>query len=79
MKIEINLFASLAVYAPAGEGRGPRFLEVEPGTTIREVLNRLGVPPESVKMIFLNGVHGEGGEVLKERDRIGVFPPVAGG
>lgn len=79
MRIEINLFASLAVYAPAGEGRGSRFLNVETGMTIREVLKRLGVPLDSVKMIFLNGVHGNGGEVLKEGDRVGVFPPVAGG
>ena len=79
MKIEINLYASLAPYSPVGEGRGPRILEVEPGATIWEILKRLGVPLESVKIIFLNGVHAEGGEVLKEGDRIGVFPPVAGG
>lgn len=79
MKIEINLYASLAPYGPVREDRGPRFLEVEPGVTIREILKRLGVPLESVKMIFLNGVHGEGEEVLKEGDRVGVFPPVAGG
>jgi len=79
MRIEINLYASLAPYAPAGEGRGPRFLEVEPGVTIREILKRLGVPLDSVKMVFLNGVHGTVEEVLKEGDRVGVFPPVAGG
>ena len=79
MKIEINLYASLASYAPGGKGRGPRFLEVEPGVTVRDILDRFGVPLESVKMVFLNGVHGEVGEVLKEGDRVGVFPPVAGG
>jgi len=79
MRIEINLYASLAPYAPAGDGRAPRFLEVEPGVTIREILKRLGVPLDSVKMVFLNGVHGNVEEVLKEGDRVGVFPPVAGG
>jgi len=30
-------------------------------------------------MIFLNGLHATGDEVLREGDRVGVFPPVAGG
>jgi molybdopterin converting factor small subunit len=27
----------------------------------------------------LNGIHAQGDEVLKEGDRVGAFPPVAGG
>jgi molybdopterin converting factor small subunit len=37
------------------------------------------IPPEAPKVIFLNGVHATGNEVLKEGDRVGAFPPVAGG
>jgi len=44
-----------------------------------EILKRLDVPLDKVKVIFLNGVHGKGEEILKEGDRVGVFPPVAGG
>jgi sulfur-carrier protein len=52
---------------------------VHPGTTIRELLQRMQVPPEAPKIIFLNGIHAQGDEVLKGGDRVGAFPPVAGG
>ncbi len=78
--IEINLYASLAAFLPRAERvtAGP-MLDVDEGTTILELLRRFQVPMEQVKMIFLNGVHATGEEVLHERDRVGVFPAVAGG
>jgi len=54
-------------------------MEIPDGTTIRELLSRLNIPPEAPKVIFLNGVHTKGDEVLKAGDRVGAFPPVAGG
>ena len=80
MKVELNLFASLARFAPdKGGSHGDRVLDVDEGTTITGLLNRLGVPLEKIRMIFLNGLHATGEEVLKDGDRVGVFPPVAGG
>jgi molybdopterin converting factor small subunit len=80
MKIEMNLFASLSRYMPDKTGRyGNQILEITERTTIVEILKGLGVPLEKVKVIFLNGLHATGEEVLKEGDRVGVFPPVAGG
>jgi molybdopterin converting factor small subunit len=34
---------------------------------------------DRVKLIFLNGLHAQGDEILSEGDRVGVFPAVAGG
>jgi len=80
MKVELNLFASLARYAPDKTGgHGHRMVDVAEGTTIMGLLNRLELPIDKIRMIFLNGLHATGDEVLKEGDRIGVFPPVAGG
>jgi molybdopterin synthase sulfur carrier subunit len=80
MKIEVNLFASLARYIPDKTGsHGKRILDIAEGTTIVEILKGLEVPLEKVKVIFLNGLHATGEEILKEGDRVGVFPPVAGG
>jgi molybdopterin synthase sulfur carrier subunit len=80
MKIEMNLFASLARYMPdKNSSHGHRVMETADGTTIVEILKRLEVPLDKVKVIFLNGVHAKGEEILKEGDRVGVFPPVAGG
>ena len=80
MKIELSLFASLAQYAPDKTGsHGHQILEVAEGTTIMELLKGLKLPIDKIKMIFLNGLHSTGEEVLKDGDRVGVFPPVAGG
>jgi molybdopterin converting factor small subunit len=80
MNIELNLYASLRDYAPkAGRGEDRNLTEVRDGITIRELLAHLRVPLEAVKIIFLNGVQANGDETLREGDRVGVFPPVAGG
>jgi molybdopterin converting factor small subunit len=80
MKIELNLYASLRAYLPpANQGETKESTEVREGTTVRELLAHLGVPVDAVKIMFLNGVHANGDEMLKEGDRLGVFPPVAGG
>lgn len=74
MKVELNLYASLARAVPR---TGP--VEIGENTTILGLLMRLGVPMDKVKIIFLNGLHASGDETLRDGDRIGVFPPVAGG
>jgi molybdopterin converting factor small subunit len=80
MKIQLILFASLARFLPNPEGAGfPKLVEIEEGTTIEGLLNRLKIPQKQSKIIFLNGIHAEGTTVLKEGDRLGIFPPLAGG
>ena len=78
MKIELRLYASLSVTRPETNG-GSLVVDIKEGTSIWELLEQFKVPADSVKIIFLNGVHAQGDEVLKEGDRIGVFPPIAGG
>lgn len=80
MKIEVKLYASLGKYMPQeAVEKGQGSLEVGEGTTIKALLENLKVPLETVKLIFLNGIHAKDNEVLKDGDRLGVFPPVAGG
>jgi sulfur carrier protein ThiS len=59
--------------------KGQDTLEVREGTTVKALLENLKVPMETVKLIFVNGTHAKDGDVLKDGDRLGVFPPVAGG
>ncbi|TNF48188.1 MoaD/ThiS family protein [bacterium] len=79
MKIELKLYAQMASLKPKEVGRGPWALEVSEGTTVKNLLEELKVPRESVKLVFLNGVHASDDDILKEGDRVGVFPAVAGG
>jgi len=80
MKIQLNLFASLTRFLPAPEGTDfSNLVDLDEGTTIDVLLDRLKIPREQPKIIFLNGIHAEGTTVLKEGDRLGIFPPLAGG
>jgi molybdopterin converting factor small subunit len=79
MKIELRLYASLASGMPEQTGGKSLTMEVSEGTTIQTLLEQLKVPQEKIKLVFLNGVHANGDEILKEGDRVGIFPAVAGG
>ncbi|MBU2644567.1 MoaD/ThiS family protein [bacterium] len=79
MKVELRLFASFMEYLPAtAEGHRVE-LELAEGTTVRDVLVDLGVPLDMVKLIFANGVKTDLDYTIQDGDRIGAFPPVAGG
>ncbi len=79
MKIELRLFASLSRYLPDRQGENLCAMEIPERTTIKELLQRLAIPAEIRKIIIVNGVHANESQTLAEGDRIGVFPPVAGG
>ena len=79
MKIATNLFASLTRHKPKGIGTDSWMVECEEGTVVSTLLQQIGVPLEDVSLIFINGVHGKMESVLKDMDRLGVFPPVGGG
>jgi molybdopterin synthase sulfur carrier subunit len=80
LKVELKLCASLGKYAPKTPGsQGTVVIDLPEGKTIGEMLKGVKVPLESVKLVFLNGVHSDMNQPLREGDRVGVFPPVAGG
>lgn len=79
MKIEIKLFASLRKHLSEGDPAAAVQLDVSADTTVAQVLARLKVPADSVRLIFVNNVRAELDQLLQAGDRVGVFPPVAGG
>jgi len=79
MKIEVNLYATLSQYIPDGKKGPTHIVDVEEGTTVSDLLRQLGVPTQSAKLIFLDGIHCELEALLKEGNKLGVFPPVGGG
>ena len=79
MKIELKLYASFSRYRPREVDGEPGMVDVPEGITIKGLLKELDIPADAVKIMFLNGLHAKGDEVLQEGDRLGVFPPVAGG
>jgi sulfur carrier protein ThiS len=74
MKIQVSCFATLSRYTPP-EG----YLEAEKSDTPAKILDRLGIPREEVKIVFVNGQNSGLDVVLNENDRVGIFPAIGGG
>ncbi|MFH1489146.1 MAG: MoaD/ThiS family protein [Pseudomonadota bacterium] len=80
MKIELKLFASLGRYMPQKkDGKSSEMMEIHEGTRVRDIIDRLGIPENAVKILFLNGIHAKEEDRLKDGDRLAIFPPIAGG
>jgi molybdopterin converting factor small subunit len=52
---------------------------IEAGTTVGILLQQLDIPPEKIKLVFIDGVRAELTSTLKGGERVGIFPPVGGG
>lgn len=75
VQINIKLFASLNRFTPASSDR----YAIASGTTVRNLLQQLGVPENEAKLIFINGTKGSLASTLEGGERVGIFPPVGGG
>ena len=73
--ITLKLFAALGKHTPSNADSYP----VAPGTTIRALLEDLGVPPEHARLVFVDSVRRPLDAVLNGGERVAVFPPVGGG
>jgi molybdopterin converting factor small subunit len=73
--ITIRLFATLNKFTPASADQYP----IRPGITVSDVLDELDIPKTEAKLIFINSMKCGMASVLKDGDRLGVFPPLGGG
>lgn len=79
MKIEVNLFASLARFKPKNVGKDPWIIDCKEGTTVAELLKEIIDPEKNIKLVFVNNTQAQDGTILKDEDKVGVFPPIGGG
>jgi molybdopterin synthase sulfur carrier subunit len=77
MRITVKLYGNLKKYMPDRVETAP--VDVEPGTTILNLLARLGVPDSEVWMSAINDTVVDPSTVLHEDDLLEVFEPVGGG
>ena len=75
MQVTVKLHASLRPYGRGDSKDGLFPLETVEKATVREVIRELGIPPEKVKMILLNGRGVDFDSILFNGDRIALFPP----
>ena len=77
MRIQLRLFANIRKYHPTGNEEDE--LEAPDRITVGQYARQLGIPEKYVKIIFVNGLKTDQTAVLREGDRVGIFPPLAGG
>lgn len=74
MELEIKLFATLRKFDLQQEK-----IEFTDGTTVRDILESMGIPPSEVAVVLVNGRHAKLEQQLHDGETIAVFPPIAGG
>ena len=77
MKVTVRLFATLKELLP--EGQKKMEVEIEDGTTVRELAQEVDIADDAELIIKINGRRGSEDTILKDGDRVGLFPPVGGG
>jgi sulfur-carrier protein len=79
MLLEVRLFATLREYAPQEAVAGVFSVTLPDGGTVGTLLDAIGISAKKVHMRMVNGAGVEDGYALKDKDRVGLFPPVGGG
>ncbi|MDD5475284.1 MAG: MoaD/ThiS family protein [Syntrophales bacterium] len=79
MRITLRVYATLCRYIPGASAGIPLSLELPYGATLADLMKKMGIPGEEVKVAFVNGRARDLNHVLEDGDEAGVFPPVGGG
>lgn len=79
IEIELRVFGELRKYRKGtaiGEGQA---LRCDDGSTVKDILNLIGIPETEAKIILVNGRAKEIDDEIHGGDRLAIFPAVAGG
>lgn len=79
MKVQVQLFATLARYAPVGCPPDAIDMEVPAGATVADVLSSLAIPQDLECLMLVGGRDADLGQVLRDGASLSLFPPLAGG
>ncbi len=79
MKIEVRLFATLAVYLPDESDGRSATLGVADGSTVADVVRLLGIPDDWSFIAMIDGRDAALERPLGDGDVLSLFPPLAGG
>lgn len=79
MIVKVRVFATLRKFLPDLDLGESLDVNLEPGSTIRQLIELLGIPETEIKLAYVNGHYREWDYRLSEEDEIGFFSPVGGG
>ena len=77
MKVNIKCYANLSENSGCNY-RQPISLEVSDHAPVRGALSQVGVEANAVHTVYVNGRQAGLDDTLREGDRVGLFPAVAG-
>jgi sulfur-carrier protein len=79
VRVEVQLFATLAAFLPLDSCQGTATLDIPERSTLRDVIQRLGLPADLERVTLVNGGDAAPDQPLRAGDVVAVFPPLAGG
>ncbi len=79
IEIELRVFGDLRNYLDGMVIGESQALRCDDGSTVKDILSRLGIPETEAKIILVNGRAKKIDDGLKDNDRLAIFPAVAGG
>ena len=77
MKISLTLHGSLRRYFD--DRSETKEMEVEPGTTVEELIGKFQIPKGSIWLVSVNGELKEASYILSPGDDVRFFEPITGG
>ena len=79
MQVRVKLYATLSRYFSNTAPGIPFEIEVPKGATVADLVNRLKLPREEVKLFFVKGRARPIDWPLEPGDEVGIFPLIGGG
>jgi molybdopterin converting factor small subunit len=79
IRVEVRLFTRLRSYLPPGGADGSVRLELEEGSTIRDLEARLSIPAAKLRVALVNGSRRPEDWVLADGDTVAILEPAGGG
>lgn len=79
MRITVKLHGTLRRFLPPGSSDNAAALDMPDGSTVADVVSRLGIPPDHTKMMVSGDEYLETTSVLHDGQEVNLFPPLAGG
>lgn len=83
MKITFKLYATLSDFLPPGQRHNAIEIDIDPATTIADLVERFRLPPRLVHLVLVNGVYIAPEQRMERTllpgDALAIWPPVAGG
>lgn len=73
-KVTARFYEELNEYLPLNERKKDVEVRLEDGSTVRQILRGPGIPEEEVDLVLVNGWSVPFDHVLRDGDRVSVFP-----